>query len=332
MQDHFIAFWNVENLFDIDRARLDRRPDKIRRALKVGTRSSEVKGWTQAVLNTKLAQLASVISRMNGGRGPDVLGVCEVENKHVLELLVGALGPLGRPYAIAHADTADQRGIDVAVIYDASKFTIEPGGIYSHYIVKRTATRDILQVNLRDSRGKLLVLIGNHWPARLGGQYESEPYRIIAAETLAYFHERIAEIHGADVGVVVMGDFNDEPFDRSMTCHARSERTRATVTRASSPALLNLMWPITGQAQGTHFFENRPCTLDQILVSKGMLTGKSGFEVDLDKTTVVVYPEMVRSGQVPQPRRFGRPSTPNEFDPAGFSDHFPVATVIRSLD
>ena len=85
MPEHFIAFWNVENLFDVEDAPPDRRPDKVRRALRVGSASSEVKGWTQAILDHKLAQLASVINRMNGGRGPDGLGLREVENRHVLE-------------------------------------------------------------------------------------------------------------------------------------------------------------------------------------------------------------------------------------------------------
>ncbi|MBA4178505.1 MAG: endonuclease/exonuclease/phosphatase [Leptothrix sp. (in: Bacteria)] len=328
MTEHHIAFWNVENLFDVEDAPPSRRPDKIRRALHVGSASSEVKGWTQAVLDHKLAQLASVIGRMNGDRGPDILGLCEVENRHVLDLLVAALAPTGRAYAVVHADTQDSRGIDVAFLYDGAVFEVAPGEVFSHFVVKRTATRDLLQVNFRDRRGRLLACIGNHWPSRLGGQFESEPFRIIAAETLAYFHERIVEIHGSNVAVLAMGDFNDEPFDRSLSQHARAERSRAKVTRARSPALLNLMWPVVGQIKGTHFFDNRPGVLDQLLVSKGLLTGNSGFAVQIPRTTVVALPDMVAAGQYPQPRRHGRPSSPGDFDPDGFSDHFPVATVV----
>jgi Endonuclease/Exonuclease/phosphatase family len=53
---------------------------------------------------------------MNGGAGPDLLGVCEVEKRFVLDLLVAALGtPFpGRTYDIVQADTEDERGIDVA--------------------------------------------------------------------------------------------------------------------------------------------------------------------------------------------------------------------------
>ena len=51
-------------------------------------------------------------------RGQPSSGVCEVENSHVLELLVVALGSVGRNYDVIHEDTSDSRGIDVAFIYD----------------------------------------------------------------------------------------------------------------------------------------------------------------------------------------------------------------------
>jgi predicted extracellular nuclease len=330
MPNHCIAFWNVENLLDVEDAPLDRRPDKVRRALKVGTATSEVKGWDQAALDRKIGRLALVITQMNGGRGPDILGVCEVENRHVLDLLAAALAPTGRSYAVVHADTADQRGIDVAFLYDPTVFEVEAGAVFSHYIVKRTATRDLLQVNFLDTRGRRLVCIGNHWPSRLGGRFESEPFRIIAAETLAYFHERIAEIHGKDVAMLAMGDFNDEPWDRSLAEHARSYRTRAKVTRATSPALLNLMWPAGGALKGTHFHGNQPGVLDQLLVSKGLLTGKSGFTVQAEATAVLDLPVMVKGGVYPQPHRHGRPASPASHDADGFSDHYPIVTVLRS--
>jgi predicted extracellular nuclease len=302
----------------------------VRRALRVGSASSEVKGWRQPVLDRKLAQLASVIMRMNAGRGPDILGLCEVENRHVLDLLVKALTPLGRSYGVVHADTSDRRGIDVAFLYDRGVFHVKPAEVFSHFIVKRTATRDLLQVTFRDPQGRQLVCIANHWPSRLGGQFESEPFRIIAAETLAYFHERIIDILGKDVAVLALGDFNDEPFDRSLAQHARTERTRAKVTRATLPAFLNLMWPPVGQLQGTHFHQNRPAVLDQMLASKGLLTGKSGFVVQPALTHVVAFPDMIKGGQYPQPRRFGRPSSRKDFDLDGFSDHYPIVAVLKA--
>lgn len=318
MNEYRIAFWNVENLFDIENS--PRRSDKLQRVL-----ANELTGWTSDVLGRKISQLASIVRQMDQGNGPDILGVCEVENEYVLDLLVSALAPLNRSYRVAHEDMSDGRGIDVAFIYDEGLFTAEDQ--FSHFIVKRSATRDLFQVNFRTNSGRLLVALGNHWPSRMGGEYESEPYRIIAGETLAYFHQRIREVQNdKNVAVLAMGDFNDEPFSRSLVEHALCEQTRDKVTRARSPRFLNLMWPILGQRLGTHYYENRPNVLDQFLVSKGLLTGTSKIRVVEKSVEVLRFPEMVGSGTYPVPIRYGRKSDTN---PDGFSDHFPITVRLR---
>jgi endonuclease/exonuclease/phosphatase family metal-dependent hydrolase len=317
MPNHYIAFWNLENLFDIENS--PRRTEKLTRTV-----GKELAGWTQAVLDQKIAQLVSIIRQMNAGQGPDLLGVCEVENRHVLELLAAALAPLGRNYDIAHADTQDQRGIDVAFLYDADRFTNEAQ--FSHSIVKRSATRDIVQVNFRTAAGRLLVVVGNHWPSRMGGELASEPYRIIAAETLAYFHERIAQVHGVNTPVLAMGDFNDEPHNRSLVDYALCERNRTKVMNARTQRFLNLMWPMLGDGLGSHYFENTPNLLDQILVSKPLLKASSPLRVQIETVEIVRFPEMIGRGDYPAPIRFGRGNSINR---NGFSDHFPIGVMLH---
>jgi hypothetical protein len=75
------AFWNLENLFEVENAPLERRSGKLKRAI-----GDEVQGWTQVLPDRKVSQLTSSILRMNGGKGPDFLGVCEVENEYVMNL------------------------------------------------------------------------------------------------------------------------------------------------------------------------------------------------------------------------------------------------------
>jgi hypothetical protein len=318
--DYYVAFWNVENLFDIEAS--PRRSDKLERTLR-----GELAGWSQAVLDKKIEQLASVIMKMNGSRGPDLLGMAEIENEHVLRLLCRALLPLNRSYEVVHADSSDGRGIDVAFIYDAAKF--EARERFSHYIVKRIATRELFQVNfvIEGDPQQQLVVVGNHWPSRLGGMYESEPFRIVAGETLAYFHERIRQELGNDTAVLVMGDFNDEPFNRSLVDHALSERARSKVTQARTPRLWNLMWPLLGQGLGTHYHENTGAVIDQFLVSRGLTTGASGTRASGDTVELIRFPEMMAPGPHGAPRRFGRGANRDE---QGFSDHFAIGLTLRS--
>lgn len=323
MNRHYVAWWNVENLFNVKND--PDRSEKLQRAL-----GKELNGWTTSVLNKKLNQLASIIMQINGGAGPDILGVCEVENEKVLNKLIQTLSSLGRSYDKVHADTQDRRGIDVAFLYDADKYEVNADEVFNHFILRRNATRDLLQVSFFTTPdNNRLVLIGNHWPSRSGGELESEPYRIMAAETLAYFHERIVEIHGRHQAVVVMGDFNDEPFNRSLVEYALSERVERRVKslRSRNPYLFNLTWNLMGQGIGTHFYNGTPGILDQVLVNRPVLRDDSPFEVDTETVEILRFPDMTTSSG--GPRRFGRPSSPSSFDDQGFSDHFPIAAVVE---
>ena len=69
--EYYFAWWNLENLFDLEDSA--DRPEWLQRQL-----NSELAGWDEDVLNSKLEQLAQIIKRMNDGKGPDLLGVCEV--------------------------------------------------------------------------------------------------------------------------------------------------------------------------------------------------------------------------------------------------------------
>jgi hypothetical protein len=224
---YYVAWWNVENLFDEENS--PRRTDKLARAL-----GTSIVGWTPALRDQKIDQLAAVIAQMNDGAGPDLLGVCEVENEFVMDRLkdrVNALLP-PRTYQVVHADTVDERGIDIAFLFDHPLFTAPPTERFQHVVMRRTATREIFQVNFQTHRGRTWAIFGNHWPSRSGGQMESAGYRAIAGETLAYFHQRVWEVHGDETPALALGDFNDEPFDSSLVQHALSTRQ----PRRSSPA------------------------------------------------------------------------------------------------
>ena len=320
--EYFIAWWNLENLFDV--ANSTDRPEWLQKKL-----NKELIGWNNTVLNKKLKQLASIISQMNNNNGPDLLGVCEVENKIVLEKLVAALAFTGRNYAVVHADANDARGIDVAFIYDHDLFKKPTTkDIFSHVVVKRNATSDIVQVNFqtKSQQKNDLVVLGNHWPSKLGGDLESEPYRIIAAETMSYWIERIYAHFEKEVPIIVMGDFNDEPFNRSITHYALGLKDSSKVKskRSRKPYLYNLMWPLQNDKSGTHYYNNWGM-LDQILVNRPLLRKESQLKLLSDSCQIFKTSDMLKSSK---PRRFSRPAAGSSFDPSGFSDHLPVTVQL----
>lgn len=321
MTDYYIAWWNVENLFDTSTSTT--RPDWLQKKL-----NAELKGWTAAVLDQKCKQLARVINAMNDGAGADILGVCEVESKAVLDKLVASLNLPGRDYGVRHHDTSDARGIDVAFIYDKHKFTADTK-IFDRVILKRNATRDIVQVNFKTKPGgKDLILIGNHWPSRLGGRFESEPYRILAAETLSYWLDRIPDKMGSEVSVIVMGDFNDDAFDRSVVDYALAVRDKKKVAskRSKKPYLYNLSWGLYGENRGTHYY-NHWGVLDQIMVNRPLVRTDSALRL-IDGSFDTFAPDFVFKNA--KPRRFSRPAK-KDFDRDGYSDHLPVFVKISEL-
>lgn len=323
---YYVAWWNLENLFDAENS--PRRTEKLQRAI-----GADLAGWTPARRDRKVSQLASVIAQMNNGAGPDLLGLCEVENRFVLELLVSALaGPLpGRKYKIVHADTKDARGIDVAFIYDKDLLKAPAAEAFFHVVMRRNASRELLQVNFTTHRNRTWSVFGNHWPSRSGGQFESAGYRHIAGETLGYFHQRAVEVHGPDTPALAMGDFNDEPFDSSLVIHALSTRQRQRVVEADTPRFWNLTWQVIGDPpDGSFYFNNEPTLLDQFLVNKNMATQNSPIRAKADTVEILRFPGTFSTGKYPKPKPFGGMGKP--VDENGFSDHFPIGMQVTEAD
>ncbi len=111
-----IAFYNVENLFDTENDSLifddDRTPDGKDH-------------WTIERYQNKVANISKVISEIGleiTGTSPDIIGLCEVENKKVVEDLIHHKNLNDKNYGIIHFDSPDERGIDVALLYKKSVF------------------------------------------------------------------------------------------------------------------------------------------------------------------------------------------------------------------
>ncbi len=338
--DLLVAFWNLENLFAPEG--FPAREPWLAKAVK-----SDLEGWSEALFAQKITQLASIITQMNHGAGPDLLGVCEVENRFALQALADRLNALrpARDYQLVHVDaTRDQRGIDTAFVFDVNVLSVNPAEIFSHWVMRRTGTRDITQATFVTQAGNELIALANHWPSRAGGDgaAHSAGFRATAAETLGYWHERIREVKGTDAAIIAMGDLNDDPFDASVTLHAQGLRDHGDVVRARSAKFYNLAWRYLSQSvtnhkggtrslDGTLYFKGDAYLFDQILVAQGLLKANAPLRVDEASATIEAYAEMVSHLVGEGPIRFGLPKgdTAKNINPAGFSDHFPVSVKIH---
>ncbi len=178
----YVANWNVENLFDT-------RDDPRNRGDNEFLPNNPTTRWTRARFQTKLKNLAQVITGMNHSKGPDILGLQEVENEQVLKRLLKKMP--GKSYGIVHEDSPDRRGIDTALLYNQKAFSLVTSRTYKVSLKWKRTTRDILHAVLKDRRGKQLHVLVNHWPSRGGGIKASEGNRFEAARTLAKAISRI---------------------------------------------------------------------------------------------------------------------------------------------
>ncbi|OQX75362.1 MAG: hypothetical protein B6D61_10575 [Bacteroidetes bacterium 4484_249] len=308
-----IAWYNVENLFDP----LNHPEYKL--------------DWDQNRYNKKIANIASVISEMHENSGPDLIGFCEIQSDQALKDIISNLPGGTNEFDIIHHNSPDIRAIDVGFIYRKSKLSNPAAS--AHNIRKRYPTRDIMDVKFDLINGKQAYFIGNHWPARSGGQYGSEPYRILVAENCSCITDDLYQ-NNADTNIIVMGDFNDEPFNRSVSEYLYAIRNRARVTARrnsskSRPYLYNFAWLLMDeQSPGTFYYGSSPAgwnMLDQIMVSKAVLTGKNGIKA-IDESFSIFKPKRIRDGSKPKAFRKKRNGWTE-----GFSDHFPITLKIKML-
>ena len=306
----YVGFWNVENLFDTtDDPKLEGDEEFT---------PTGDKKWDQKRLDHKLKKLSSVIRQMNQKAGPDVLGLCEVENKADIELLLKEVSDLKRSYVIVHQDSPSDRGIDTAIVYDSDRLKLKHAKFHKMPV---EGTRDIVEACF-EVDSKLLYVFANHWPSRAN----PEEQRITVAKAL---RARIDEILKTDpaADIVVLGDLNDYPTSPSVKDHLKAAHQ---TEEAKEGRLLNTMAKIDQDPKrGTYVYKNRWEVLDHVIVSPGLLEAE-GLRWKVDSTSEIFLPEQVYTpkdpAQLPRPSRtFSR----NTYHEDGVSDHLPVGCVLE---
>ena len=311
-----VAFYNLENLFDFEDDPVTFDDD----------RTPEGKDhWTEEIYNIKLKNMAKVISEIGKevtGNAPTLIGVCEIENRRVLEDLVNQKPLLQKNYGIIHFDSPDRRGIDVALLYQKKVFT--PSNYTAHELIiydnedvsKRRYTRDQLLVSgVLD--GEKIHLIVNHWPSRSGGEARSRKKRIKAAE----LNKRIIDsLFSEDpyAKIITMGDLNDDPTSPSVkkVLKAKKERKKLDLKE-----LYNPMESMHKKGIGTLAWRDSWNLFDQIIVSTE-LTKDDYSSYRLYKAGVFNKTYLAN----PRGRFKGYPyrSFADGGFTGGYSDHFPV--------
>ncbi|MBE9467638.1 MAG: hypothetical protein IMY72_04860 [Bacteroidetes bacterium] len=237
--------------------------------------------WTWGKYNQKVKNIAKVITAVGGWTPPDIVGLCEVENRYCLESLT-KFSPLEKlNYQIIHKESPDRRGIDVALLYQEKTFT----PISTHFIQidfsfdKDKKTRDILYVSGYTNKKDTLHIFVNHWPSRWGGQLESEQNRMFVASVLKNTVDSIFE-KNKNANIVIMGDLNDEPDNKSVL---ETLKANSTFDNIKSNELYNLSYYLQFEKNiCSHKYQGHWANLDQLIVSGNLLLKKQKLSTSLN--------------------------------------------------
>lgn len=318
---HTIAFYNLENAFDTI---------KSPKTFDEEFTPNGKRHWNSQKYNKKIALLSHAISKIGTDENPNaptILGVCEVENRNVLEDIVKHPDLIDYRYGIVHFDSPDNRGIDVALLYQKNHFQPtsyinKPLFIYdktenaqqNNGKGKRIYTRDQLLVT-GNLDGEEVHFIVNHWPSRWGGEKKSSPNR----EAAALLNKQIIDslyLINQDAKIITMGDLNDGPYNKSVKDVLKAKGKRKEVHKKE---LFNPMWQLSKDGFGTLAYRDAWDLFDQMIISEPYLRKNFSswryWKARVFKKSFLVQPSGQYKGYPLRNQLSGQP---------GYSDHFPV--------
>lgn len=264
-----VAFYNLENLFDT----INNNGKYDFEFTPQGARQ-----WDSRKYWSKVHNMAYAISQMTTNttpNGPAVIGVSEIENRSVLVDVVkevdNILQQSGKPtwnLQIVHHDSPDRRGVDVGCLYNPRQFkfidvtntTLRIEGYESFRTRDQMCVTGLLG-------GDTISVIVNHWPSRLGGQEQSSYLREAAAALSKSIADSLWQLR-PDQGVIIMGDLNDDPQDKSC---AKVLGAQKKMDKVAPHGFFNPWWEMLDKGIGTLAYKSAWNLFDQIIVSGTLL-------------------------------------------------------------
>ena len=330
---YIIGFYNLENLFDTyhDEGKNDYEylPD--------GSNN-----WTEVKYEKKLHNMASVIRAMadDNGRFHTILGVSEIENRHVLEDLVSMPEIADANFQIVHYDGPDRRGVDVALLYRPDQFKVLESrsipftfesDIPFEYTPEEQAqfrTRDILMVRGMLG-GEMFAFFVCHLPSRLGSK--GNDLRSRGGEIIYQTSQELMQAYPG-IKIAAMGDMNDNPDDDSMALYLHG---RETIEEMGPEDFFSPFLSMLKAGYGSLAYRGEWNIYDLILVNESLARASSG---KLRIQPLVKQRKKVFYGRIFQKDFMTQQDGPYKGTPfrtfsngafvGGYSDHYPTYILI----
>ncbi len=323
-----VAFYNLENLFDTinNNGKYDHEFSP-----------SGKNKWDGNKYRSKLRNLAYAISQMPTTAtpmGPAIIGCSEIENKSVLEDLVKQEAIKDMNLKVVHHDSPDRRGVDVSLLYNPRLFKVTNVTNHTLFIdsLPYFKTRDQMCVvgRLGDAShpeygSARIAVIVNHWPSRRGGSKESSWLREAAASLTKHIADSLTAKY-PEIGIIVMGDLNDDPSNKSCAEVLGAVRNPEDIKPGG---FYNPFWRLLDEGIGSYIYRGSWDLFDQIIVNSNLYDGKCG--VKFKNAKVLNFPFLIQAdGQYKgyPHRTFSGGAWIN-----GYSDHLPTEIfLIKELN
>ncbi len=315
-----VGFYNLENLFDTINAN--------------GTYDLEyspagAKQWNTAKYRAKITNMAYAISQLatkSTPKGPAILGVSEIENKSVLDDLVADPQIAAWNLQVVHHDGPDRRGVDVGLLYNPRQFKFESVENHTLFIESYPTfkTRDQMCVTGYLGTQRVSVIV-NHWPSRIGGEEQSSWLREAAAALTKQIADSVWAVDPSR-GIIVMGDMNDDPDNKSC---AKVLGAKRNSDKVGPNEFYNPWWNLLRKdGIGTLAYKGDWNLFDQIIISGNLL------KENAKDTDLTFYKQQVHNHDFLIDTAGARKGYPLRTFAAGqwlngFSDHFPTEIFLK---
>ena len=315
-----VGFYNLENLFDTEH-------DEGKNDYEFLPNGSY--RWNELKYKNKLANMAKVLSEMGTDVLPEVgcaiIGVSEVENARCLSDLCAHPKLKPRNFQFCHIEGPDKRGVDCGLLYNPQLFKVRDVKlvpyVYDLEKDKDRATRGFLTVS-GTLAGEHVSVIVCHWPSRFSGSY----YRELAGRQVKAVKDSLQR-DDPNVKVLIMGDMNDDPKDKSMTTALGA---KGDIKKVGPDDMYNPWYNVLMKEKtGTLIYQGSWNLFDQIVVSPNLLRKEGSkdystlklFRHHVFRRDYLFYQDGKNKGDIKRTHSAGAWNN-------GFSDHLPVVLYL----
>lgn len=311
INEEFISFYNVENLFTPD-------PPPVH---KLDPTASGLNNWDERKYQNKLFKIAHVFQLMQESEGklPLFIGVSEIQGDKPLQDLL-ALEPFSNDFGIVHYESMDERGVDVALIYDKTKIEILSSEPISYFFTVEKqdyeyydTTRDVLYCKVKYENAVIHVFV-LHLPSKREKDVNKPKRDYILADLNTKVKNLIVS---EKESVIILGDFNENPDEENLSNFLYDDE--------HNKILMNPFLDLYKSGNFSTYHYKSGLLFDQMILSTNFL--QQNFPLTFKESKVFNH-EKLRSWDKKFSDRPFRTFAGTRYL-GGYSDHFPILTVFE---